>query len=398
MSRPIRQRWPKARLSAPAFGAFVLIGLLYLGWRFMEATLAIAGPFISAMAVSLILDPLVSKIQQYVTRGKRLPALLLVFLLFLLAIGALVVFVLPSLIGQAQNLILKFPDYFQSGREAINKYLVTHRKIGPVQLPPDLNALADQYGDQATTFLRNKAGGVANLLIGSVGNLLSAILVPIITFYILSDFDRLRARLFYLFPSRLRPGALRAAQDVGGVFGNYVRGLFTICSIYALSAMAFLFALSFVNGFSGVRGYALLLGFAAGILYAVPYVGAFATITLAVTVMLTTGGGAAGAITAAIGLFVLNQFFDNVLMPKIVGGGVGLHPILSVFALLLGANLFGLWGMLLSVPVAASIQAVLFRLYPRLAAPTPISMLLGLGGKEARRAEAEKRTHEEEEK
>ncbi len=378
-----------------AFGAAVLALLLFLSWRFMEATLAIAMPFVAAVAVSLVLDPVVSKIQKYVTHGKRLPALLLVFLLFLLGFAALVVFVLPSLIGQAQNLILKFPDYFQNAREAINTYLETHRKIGPVQLPPDLNALGDQYGDQAVTFLRNWAGRLAGLLIGSIGNLLSVILIPIVTFYILSDFDRLRARMFYLLPSRIRPGALRAAQDVGGVFGNYVRGLFTICSIYAVSAMAFLFAMSFF-GFPGVRGYALLIGFAAGILYAVPYVGALATIGLTVTVMLTTGGGASGAIIAAVALFALNQLFDNVLMPRIVGGGVGLHPILSLFALLLGANLFGLWGMLLSVPVAASIQAVLFRLYPRLAAPTPISMLLGLGGKEARKAEAEKQAHEAE--
>ncbi len=67
------------------------------------------------------------------------------------------------------------------------------------------------------------------------------------------------------------------------------------------------------------------------------------------------------------------------MTPRIVGGGVGLHPVAALFALTLGGALFGLWGMLLSVPIAASIQAILFRLFPKLTTPTPLSFLQAQG-------------------
>ena len=76
---------------------------------------------------------------------------------------------------------------------------------------------------------------------------------------------------------------------------------------------------------------------------------------------------------------VINQVFDNIVTPRVVGGGVGLNPVVAIFALILGARLFGIWGMLLSVPVAASIQVVLFRLFPKLTTPTPASFLRAQG-------------------
>jgi predicted PurR-regulated permease PerM len=120
----------------------------------------------------------------------------------------------------------------------------------------------------------------------------------------------------------------------------------------------------------GIRSYALLVGVVAGVLYAVPYVGFLGTALLTLTV------GVIGHIPftwvgAEIGLlFTLNMVFDNVVTPRIVGGGIGLHPLLAMLALLLGASLFGLVGMLIGVPVAGSLQAILLKRFPRLSAPT----------------------------
>ena len=99
------------------------------------------------------------------------------------------------------------------------------------------------------------------------------------------------------------------------------------------------------------------------------------TVLLTAIIAMATGGGAPALLAAAGTLLLLNQVFDNLIMPRVVGGGVGLHPVIALFALLLGGQLFGLWGMLLSVPIAASIQVVLYRLFPRLSTPTPLLFL-----------------------
>lgn len=76
-----------------------------------------------------------------------------------------------------------------------------------------------------------------------------------------------------------------------------------------------------------------------------------------------------------VSVLAVNWTYDNIVTPRIVGGGVGLHPVTAIFALALGGRLGGFWGLVLSVPVAASIQAVLFRIFPRLTNPTPDDLL-----------------------
>jgi len=114
----------------------------------------------------------------------------------------------------------------------------------------------------------------------------------------------------------------------------------------------------------------LLVGVVAGVLYAVPYVGFLGTAILTLIVGLI-GHIPFSWMGAEIGLlFTLNMLFDNVITPRIVGGGIGLHPLLAMLALLLGASLFGLVGMLIGVPVAGSLQAILLKRFPRFSAPT----------------------------
>lgn len=526
-----------------ALGAAILALLLYLGWWLLQAVMSIISPFVGAMVVALLLDPLVSLVQSRVTRGHRFRAVLIVFLVFLVVFTGLFTFVVPNLVAQTQRLVRWFspvtytvkraaegedrfvtvaegltttrhqvrglmngqtyrfvvdavdadgvgnssvevlvtphddassssvgstrnnpepravepvrptegppptgspaiapvppgdatgmegtvasegeenedktassaprqliavsgdgsarlswlaPAAGRSGfdelRTKVDAWLTSHRQLGPVKLPRNLDSITTQYSDQLAQALKVTAGRAASIVIGGVSSLLSVVLVPIIAVYILADIDRLRARLLFLLPDRVRVQALTYAQDVGGVFGNYVRGLFTVCALYAGAAMVALLGVSVA--FPALRGYALLLGFASGLLYAVPYVGALTTVLLSAIVCVATGSGTTALLVSVGVLLALNQVFDNVIMPRVVGGGVGLHPILALFALLLGGTLFGLWGMLLSVPVAASIQVVLFRIFPKLAAPTPLSLLMPQRRPERRPAPEEDR-------
>jgi predicted PurR-regulated permease PerM len=354
-----------------ALGAAVLLFLLYLGWRLLGATLAIATPFIFAFAAALLLEPMVERMvrEGRWMRGRRMPAVLLVYVFFIVLLGVLLTFLVPTLIHQATELTERMPTYVQNVRTLINGYLGTHRSIGPLHLPPNIETLTAQYSEQIENALRLSASRVAALLLGSVSGLLNVVLVPIITFYLLVDLPRLRARFLYLLPDRSRPFVQRAASDVGGVFGNYVRGMALVSTAYGVLATG-------VFLLFGLKSYALLLGFLAGLLYAIPFVGAFVTVLLSCVVYLATGHPVGAALGLAGAVFVQNQLFDNLVVPRMVGDSVGLHPLLTLFALFLGGQLFGLWGMLLSVPVAASLQVVLFRLLPRLKAPTPLNLVI----------------------
>jgi|GEM_PF-2466124 len=263
---------------------------------------------------------------------------------------------------------------FDQLREEADRWLAKHQQIGPIKLPPNIDSITTQYSEQFANYIKNFANRFASVIAGSIAGLINLVLIPIITVYILADIDRLRARLFFLMPEQVRGHALTATAEVGGVFGNYLRGLVVVCSLYAVSSFVALMVVSF--WFPAMRGYALLLGFMAGLLYAVPYVGALAILVLAAVAALATGSGTWALLITAGVLLVLNQAFDMVVYPRVVGGEVGLHPLMALFALLLGGNLMGLWGMLLSVPAAASVQVILFRLFPRIKAPTPLSLLM----------------------
>jgi len=371
-----------------ALGVILLLLLAVVLRRFAEATLSVITPFALGLVIALLLDPLADRLMR---RGlARTPAVGLVFGLFLLVCVGIGWLTIPALIGQAGSLAQNGPTYIAGLQDSTNHFLLTHHKIGPFKLPANFNQLSQQISDRASALVQRASGQVMTFLIGSVTFVIQTVLTLILAFFFLTDIDRLRARLFYLAPERWRGMMGHIGSDVGGVFSDYLRGLLIVCALYGVFTTGLLYGLSVFH--PGMANYALLVGAAAGVLYAVPYLGSFSTavITFVVAFAAATAdhqsGLAFGGIAVGVSL-ALNQVFDGVVTPRVVGGGVGLNPIMAVFALVIGGELLGIWGMLLSVPIAGSIQVILFRLYPRLTAPTPPPFLRAQGvpldGKEA---------------
>ncbi len=359
-----------------SLGILLLAVLAVVARRFAEATLTVISPFAVGLVLALLLDPLADRLMK---RGlSRMAASGLVFGVFMFLIVGIGYLAIPALIGEAGNLAQNGPTYISGLHDSAQKFLDHHHKIGPVKLPKDVAHLTDQISGQAAGFLQKAGGSIGTFLIGSATFVVQLILTLIITFYFLVDIDRLRARLFYLAPQKWRGMMGHIGSDVGGVFSDYLRGLLIVCALYGVTTIALLYVLSLFH--HSLAQYALLVGAAAGLLYAVPYLGSFTTalVTFIVAFAAATGdhqsGLAFGGIAVAATL-VVNQVFDNVVTPRVVGGGVGLHPVLALFALVIGGELFGIAGMLFSVPIAGSIQAILFRLFPRLTQPTPAPFL-----------------------
>lgn len=359
-----------------ALGAVVLALLSYVVWRLTDAVLAVATPFVIAAVLALLLDPLVDKLER---RGlSRMWAATLVFVgLLALVIGGSILLT-PILVGQAGDLAKNGPQLVSGVKDNVNHFLDAHPKIGPVTLPHTFADLTGKLSDRVAGLLQSSSGQLAGYLLGSVTLVIQTILVLIVTFFLLLDVDRLRARLFFLAPEKARGMMGQLGSDVGGVFSDYLAGLVKVCVLYGVATTLVLYGLAAFPGHHTLAHYALLVGFLAGFLYAVPYIGSTATALITFLVAFAAGGFQFGVVGIIVTL-ILNQIFDNVITPRVVGGGVGLHPVLAIFALVLGGEMFGIWGMLLSVPVAASIQAILFRLYPKLTTPTPPTFLRAQG-------------------
>ena len=145
--------------------------------------------------------------------------------------------------------------------------------------------------------------------------------------------------------------------DVSGVFSAYLRGLLNVSLLYSLAVTALLLGFKTPN--------AVAIGVMAGILYMVPYLGALLTVLVGGLATLLLDG-TARALTVSFLLLLTNQLFDYIITPRIMQRHVGLPPLANIFALVTAGTMFGLPGVLLAVPVAASLMVVLQNLYPRL--------------------------------
>jgi predicted PurR-regulated permease PerM len=198
-------------------------------------------------------------------------------------------------------------------------------------------------------------------------NLMWFVVVPVLAFYITNDFHRIYAKGILLVRPDHRPFAQRLIAEISALFGKYLRGLAFLCLMLGLCIAAVLFALG--------HPYWGLLGLMGGALYAVPVVGALFTIGLAVLITLVTGTPAQAAMVGGALLLLSSGLFDQIITPRVLGKQVGLHPILTILALLLGYQIAGIAGMLVAVPLAASIQIVVVHLVPKLRADLELKPL-----------------------
>jgi predicted PurR-regulated permease PerM len=187
---------------------------------------------------------------------------------------------------------------------------------------------------------------------GAVGLAVTWTLFPIFAFFFLRDFDELKRRLFALIPFRFRRTALEHYVTIDGKMAAFVRGQFILCC-----TLAVLYALG-LGIFTDID-LAVLVGVLSGLLFVVPYLGTFFGL-LAGTTLALLKFGVSVEVLKVWAVFGGVQLFEGaVLTPKIVGDSVGLHPVVVMLSLVVGANLFGFLGILLAVPVAAVLQVLL---------------------------------------
>ena len=313
------------------------LGLLYL-------LAPILTPFLLAAALAYLCDPLVDRLA-----ARRIPRSLgtsLVLLGLLLGFGLLLLILAPLIQAQTRLLMAQLPAVLEWGQHSLLPWLQTRLGIDLAQdqarIIDWLKAHLGELG-QLTAYLPKLAGGGLAVL----GFFVNLLLVPVVTFYLLRDWDRILAHLTGWIPARFRAKTEAIAREVDTVLSEFVRG-----QIAVILAMSLFYSLAL--WLAGLD-YALAVGLVAGVLVFVPYLGVIVGVLLATLAGLAQYGELAPLIPIWA-VFVLGQLIEGFwVTPRLVGERVGLHPVAVIFALMAFGQLFGFFGVLLAIPASAAL-------------------------------------------
>jgi len=302
-------------------------------------------PFILGGAIAYCLDPVADRLERLgLSRAVSVTLITLAaFLIFVL----LVLLVIPTLVTQVSGLIEAapgMPDQLKSFLETNFPALLDEQSTVYKQLVK-IGELIQSKGGELLGGVLNSAAGLLNVLV-------LLVIVPVVAFYLLLDWDNMVARIDDLIP-REHAGTLRhLASEIDRTLASFIRGQGTVCLVmgtfYAVGLMAV-----------GLN-FGLVVGAFAGLITFIPYVGALVGGVLAIGLAIFQFWGEWAWLAAVAFIFALGQFLEgNVITPRLVGNSVGLHPVWLIFALSVFGALFGFVGMLVAVPVAAMIGVLI---------------------------------------
>jgi predicted PurR-regulated permease PerM len=318
-------------------------------------------PFILAFVLAYILDPIVDRLERRGMRRAWAVAALAVPALALISVG--LIFGVPAVIEQVNTLIEQLPAALQRGVTWLQN-LRTRVLAGQIPLlrgeafarmlesfSPERLA---EYINQQQTALASRAwsaflgvGRGVTIVLSIVGYV---VLTPVLTIYLLLDFDRLTTRANGLIPRDKRDKWLPFMAEYNFLLSRYLRGQMLAALIAGVLTWLGLWILGFP--------YPALVGAVAGVFNLVPYLGLVVSAIPALIISLLSGNIIASLIKAAAVFGVVQTLDSSVVGPRIVGGSVGLHPVWVIFALAVGSFFFGFVGLLLAMPAAVFLKLI----------------------------------------
>ncbi|MDO5704752.1 MAG: AI-2E family transporter [Paracoccus sp. (in: a-proteobacteria)] len=311
--------------------------LMLVLWRLGSALT----PFLIGAAVAYLLNPVADWLQSHGFR--RVWATVLITLVVALAIVAALLGIIPLLVRQFGQLIETAPEMFNRLQSFLGERFP--------ELLDEQSPVRETLGNLGT-MISERGGELAGIVLGSVMNVLSVVMiiviVPVVAFYLLLDWNNMLARIDNLLPREHAPVIRRLAKEIDDALGGFLRGeslVMSILSIFYASALL-LVGLPF----------ALLVGVIAGVFSFIPYVGTIIGGATSIGLAMFAFWGEPVLIGAVVAIFVAGQLMEsNFLVPKMVGQHVGLHPVWLLLALSVFGTLFGFAGMLVAVPLAAAL-------------------------------------------
>lgn len=317
----------------------VVISLIFL--YLIKEVLAIL--FVALILASAV-DPWVDGLERI--KFPRWLSILLIYLLLVVIIFFVVYLLIPPLVSQVGQLAQNFPEYFQKigfAIDSLKNFSAEHGVLGEL--------------DNGISILKGNLSGAVSSVMSKVadifGGIVSFFIVLVIAFYMTVEESAVKRTLTFILPVTYQPFALQLINKVQRKIGDWLKGQLILSGIIGLMAYVGLLIL-------GVN-YALILAVVAAVGEFVPYVGpvlaAIPAIILAFTQSPIKGG------FVLILYIIIQQLENHLLVPKVMQKAVGLNPIISVIALLIGAKIAGLVGVVLAIPVATAISVVTMEIW-----------------------------------
>jgi predicted PurR-regulated permease PerM len=305
----------------------------------------ILAPFLAAAILAYILDPLVDKLEA--RRVPRAVGTVLAVLLLILAVVLLMVIILPLFYREISQLIEQMPAFVEQIKTTalpwVNEKLGTSLTLDPTSFRQFVtDNLQDASGVAKKVFSSVGVGGLA-----VVGFLVNLLLIPVVLFYVLRDWDHLVASVDAMIPRRFHETVSTITREIDAILSEFLRGQLSVMLLMAVFYVAGLWLVGL--------NFALPVGLITGLLVFVPYLGSGTGLVLGTVAAVMQFPSMTGVFLVWV-VFGIGQLLEGfVVTPWLVGDRIGLHPVAVIFALLAFGQIFGFFGLLLALPASAAI-------------------------------------------
>jgi predicted PurR-regulated permease PerM len=330
----------------------IIAVIVYLIWLLAPVLM----PFAIAAMFAYLGDPLADRLERWGLN--RMWAATIVFLVLMIAVCGVLLLLIPLIARQVENLITNLPRYGDWAQNVAWPWLQARLHLDPHLF--DADRLVDVVKSHMASI-----GGVAGVVLSKVSRsglsvvlwLTNLVLIPVVAFYLLRDWDRMVAKIDSMLPRSIQPTVAHLAHESDKILGAFVRG-----QLLVMLALGTFYGVAL--GLVGLS-VGLLIGLVAGVLSFVPYLGFIIGFVAAIVAALVQFGDWTHLLLVC-GVFMVGQLLEGyVLVPKLVGDKIGLHPVAVIFAVLAGGYLFGFFGILLALPAASVIMVLLRYLLER---------------------------------
>ena len=340
------------------YGLLVFVAAILTVYWLLATTGFLLAPFVLGFVFAYVLDPLVDALVE--RRVARTAAILILALPVVGAGAAALLFGIPALVSQLDELVRAAPELVAR----VGGWLAGVRELLAGIPGLDEGAIPDFANldpEQVVAFLQERRQQLASRTLqgvlglgrglGSAATVAGYVfLTPVLTFYLLRDYDRILEWLRGLLPRGREAGVVEFAQEYDLLLSKYLRGQLTVALAIGVLTSVLLFVLRFP--------YPFLLGALAGVMGLIPFLGLVLSIIPAVIVALVSGSVLVSLVKVAVVYGSVQILDGGVISPRIVGDSVGLHPVWIVLALSIGGFFFGFVGLLIGVPMAVGVKLV----------------------------------------
>ena len=307
-------------------------------------------PFVISMVLAYLGDPLADRLED-MGLSRSLSVCVVFLIIFSVIIGTLL-FLVPMVIHQIKTVLHLLPVWEEWLRINILPKILEFVDFDPLLL--DFSELTRKLAGQwqkAGGFLANISASVTRSSLAFAGFMVNLFLIPVVTFYLLRDWDSLMEQLHNMMPRNVEAVVLGLVRECDEVLGAFFKG-----QLMVLIALGIIYSLGLT--LIGLQ-FAALIGMVAGLVSIIPYMGFVVGFATAIMVALFQFDSYTGMLMVCA-VFLVGQALESwLLTPWLVGDKIGLHPVAVIFALMAGGQLFGFVGMLIALPTAAIIMVLL---------------------------------------